>query len=176
MTTSIGKAFLLSLLLAGPAAFAADDPCMKFTWDVTRELNVMQQSARIVSAGVKSSDSLPTLALDTLYEARLAPQQSVGFAAKPGKPTLDDGAQAGLLRFKTDQAGRYRISITSGHWIDVLDGANIVASRDFQGQRGCERPRKIVEYELPAGRELLLQLSGATDASILIAVTPAPSH
>jgi hypothetical protein len=63
------------------------------------------------------------------------------------------------------------VSITSGHWIDIIDGAALVKSLDFQGRGGCERPRKIVEYELPAGRGLTLQLSGAKDAEVMIAIT-----
>jgi hypothetical protein len=63
------------------------------------------------------------------------------------------------------------VAITSGHWIDVADGDKLLKSHDFQGARGCERPRKIVEYDLPAGRELTLQLSGASDATVILAVT-----
>jgi TonB dependent receptor len=88
-----------------------------------------------------------------------------------GLSTLPDNAQAGLARFHTDKAGRYRVAITSGHWIDIVDGKQLIKSRDFQGARGCERPHKIVEYELPAGRELTIQVSGAPDASVVLSVT-----
>ena len=159
--------------LAQPAMAADGDPCLRFTWDVTRELAVMAQAAQTSVAGTKSGNDLPVFALDTLYDLQLAPQASVIFIAKPAKPTLDDGAQAGLVRFKTTKAGRYRIAITSGHWIDVIEGETVISSRDFQGQRGCERPRKIVEYELPGEREFILQLSGTTDARVAIAVTSA---
>jgi hypothetical protein len=75
------------------------------------------------------------------------------------------------VRFRVEKAGRYRVSISSGHWIDIVDGTQLVSSRDFQGQRGCERPHKIVEYELPAGRNLTLQFSGSTDAQVIVAIT-----
>jgi hypothetical protein len=64
------------------------------------------------------------------------------------------------------------VSITSGHWIDVVDGAQAVKSKDFQGSRGCERPHKIVLFELPGERDLVLQLSGAADSPVLVAITP----
>jgi len=83
----------------------------------------------------------------------------------------DVSTHAGLVRFRVEKAGRYRVSITSGHWIDIVDGTQLVSSRDFQGQRGCERPHKIVEYELPAGRNLTLQFSGSTDAQVIVAIT-----
>ena len=170
--------FLFSILIAAfavSAVHAADDPCTKFTWDVKNELAVMKQSARAVTGATKAGTSVPQLEVGKLYDLQLATQNKVTFAAKPAKPTLDDGGQAGLVKFKTDKAGRYRISITSGHWIDVVDGVQVIASRDFQGMRGCERPRKIVEYELAAGRDLVLQLSGSTDAKITLAITAAPT-
>ena len=82
---------------------------------------------------------------------KLAIQSTVIFVAKPGKPTPGDGAYAGLVRFRVAKAGRYRVSISGGHWIEVVDGTQVVSSRDFQGQHGCQRLHKIVEFDLPAG-------------------------
>ena len=158
-----------------PASATDVDPCTRFTWNVTRELAVMTQTPKPVAVAVKTGADVPQLQFDTLYELKLAAQGATSFAIKPGKLTVDDSAHAGLVRFRTEKAGLYRISITSRHWLDVVDGAVVVKSRDFQGQRGCERPRKIVEYELPAGRDLTLQLSGSPDATVLVAITPAPS-
>lgn len=149
----------------------SDDPCTRFTWNVTHELSVMRQVPQKIAAATKPGADVPKLQLDKVYELTLANQGAVSYALPPGKPTLPDNAHGGIAHFKTDQAGRYRIAITSGHWIDVADGATLLGSRDFQGARGCERPRKIVEYELPAGRELTLQLSGASDAAVILAVT-----
>jgi hypothetical protein len=46
-----------------------------------------------------------------------------------------------------------------------------VPSVDFQGHVGCERPSKIVEFDLPAGRDLTLQFSGSNDAEVFVAIT-----
>src|SRR5262245_14481382 len=167
---------LVSLLVAvvlSQAALAADnaDPCTRFTWDVSHELAVAKQTPAPVTAAAKAGKDVPVLQLDKLYELKLASQSGVTFALTPGKPTLPDGAQAGLARFHTEKAGRYRVAITSGHWIDVVDGTQLIKSRDFQGARGCERPHKIVEYELPAGKDLTLQLSGSPDATVILSVT-----
>jgi len=54
------------------------------------------------------------------------------------------------------------------------DGEQRVKSANFQGARGCERPHKIVEFDLPAGKDLTLQLGGAPDPSVLVAITRAP--
>jgi hypothetical protein len=171
-------ACLIAAVLTQPT-FAADaDPCARFTWDVSNELAVMKQVPKAISAASKPGRDAPQLQLDTLYEIKLIAQSGVTFLVTPGKPALPDNAHAGIAKFHTDKAGRYRISITSGHWIDVVDGTDLVRSRDFQGARGCERPHKIVEYDLPAGRALTLQLSGSPDAAVILsvtAVTGAPS-
>lgn len=162
-----------ALILCGAPAFADEvDGCAHFVWDVGHELAVMKQRPQAVTAGIKAGSEAPLLQLDKLYDLKLSGQGGVSYAAKPAKPTLNDSVQGGIARFHTDEAGAYRVSITSGHWIDVVDGTQVIKSRDFTGARGCERPRKIVEFELPAGKELTLQLSGSTDAAVMLAITP----
>ena len=159
-----------ALILSGPAVAQDKDPCTQFKWDVTHELAVMKQSPQPLVAALRAGN-VPQLELDKLYALKLASQASVTFVTKPAKAAPDDGAQAGLVRFRTTEAGRYRVSLTSAHWLDVLDGEKAVASRDFQGQRGCDRPRKIVEFELPAGHEFTLQFSGSTETEVVAAIT-----
>ena len=167
------SAVAMALAIASHAALADDaDPCSRLAWDVSHELAVMKQAPQAVSAGTKAGADVPVLQLDKPYTLKLAGQNTVQYVMKPAKPTLDDGAQGGLFRFRSDKPGLYRVSITSGHWIDVIDGGQFVKSRDFSGSRGCEKPHKIVQYELAGGHELTLQLSGSTDASILLSITP----
>ena len=75
------------------------------------------------------------------------------------------------MHFRVTSAGAYRVSLSTAHWIDVVADGQLIKSRDFQGAHGCERPHKIVEYELPAGKELVLQVSGATAPAVLVAIT-----
>lgn len=166
---------LCASLLCQMAMATDEDPCTRFTWDVTHERAVMKQMPQLITAASKPGQDVPEIKVDQLYEIKLAAQSGVTFALAPGKPTLPDAAQAGLARFRTDAPGRYRVAITSGHWIDVADGTKLIKSRDFQGARGCERPHKIVEYDLPGKRELTLQLSGAPAASIVLSVTAVPA-
>jgi hypothetical protein len=144
--------------------------CDAFTWDVSHELAVLDMPAKPITAGTDAKKPV-RLDLDQRYDAKLLPRRSVHFAAKPAKPMLDDGAQAGLFTFHTPKAGRYRVSVTTGHWLDVVDGGNLVVSRDFQGQRGCEKVHKIVEFELSGNKDFVLQLSGGMDATLGVAIT-----
>ena len=156
----------------GQAASAADtDLCSGFSWDVSRERAVMKQTPRAVAAAVKPGADVPQIEPEKPYEVKLADQSAVTFVAKPGKAAVADGAHAGLVRFRVARAGRYRVAISSKHWIDIVDGTMLVSPRDFQGQHGCERPHKIVEYELPAARDLILQFSGSTDVQVIVSIT-----
>ncbi len=173
--TAMLSCCLLSLGCAALAtpAFADDaDGCSHFNWDVSHELKVMKQTAVPVTAATKPGTHAPAIQIDKLYELKLSPQSAVTYSAKPAKPTLNDSAQGGLVRFHVDKAGLYRVSITSGHWIDVVDGEQLVKSKDFSGSRDCPRPHKIVEFELPANKDLVLQFSGSTDSSVVTAITP----
>jgi molybdate transport system substrate-binding protein len=163
--------FALLATMGQPGSATDTDPCTRFTWDVSRELAAMKQTPRAVAAAVKPGANVPQIEPEQLYDAKLANQPQVTFLAKPAKAAGTDGTYAGLVRFRVEKAGRYRVSISSGHWIDIVEGTQLVSSRDFQGQRGCKRPHKIVEYELPAGRDLTLQLSGSVDAQVIVAIT-----
>jgi hypothetical protein len=165
-------ALLAGLLIAAAPALASEtDGCNHFTWDVSHELAVMQQSPQAVTAAIKPGDGAAELQPDRLYELKLAPQGGVTYLLAPGKPTLDDSAQGGLVRFRVPTAGVYRVSLTTGHWIDVVADGQFIKSKDFQGSRGCERPHKIVEFELPAAKELILQFSGGTSSNVLVSIT-----
>jgi hypothetical protein len=158
------------------SAGAADvDGCMRFKWDVSHELAVMKQTPQAITAATKPQVELPQLNVGTLYSLKLADQSQVTFAVGPAKVNGAPGAQAGLVQFRVAKAGRYRVSITSGHWVDVVDGMQLVPSVDFQGHVGCERPRKIVEFDLPAQHPLTLQFSGSSDSEVVMAITAVAS-
>lgn len=160
---------LLGLGAALPAW--AEEACAGFKWEVRRELALFSGVAEPVSAAREVS-AAPVIAVGTLYEAALPPQEEVRFAAPPSKKMLVDGASGGVMRFRVPKAGRYRVALSRGFWVDVVDGSQLVSSIDFGGVPGCEAPRKIVIYELPEGRDLVLQLGAGIESTIRVAVVP----
>ncbi len=167
---------LAALMLSGATiAMAADDPCAGFRWNVTAERALFAKAAQALSAGHDTA-SAPLMKAETLYELSLTPQDGVKFAARPGKKALTDGAFAGLVHFKVPAAGTYRVSLDQAFWIDVVGHDELIASTDFTGASGCNAPHKIVQYTLPAGEDLLLQLSGAPKDRVRVTVTAAPAH
>ena len=168
-------AIVLTLILAPPAVSAANDVatgCDAFTWNVSQELALMAQPATSIDAS--RDGNAAAVVPDKHYLVHLAPQASVKFALAPARSRNAQGAYAGLVRFRVEQVGRYRVTLTSRHWIDVVDGDHAIAARDFQGRPGCDRLHKVVEFELPKGRDLVLQFSGDSAENVGLTITPAP--
>lgn len=169
-----GAALLLALLAAPPVqAQGGDRGCTAFRWNVAAERALFATTGTALTAGGDAA-SAATLPLAQLATVSLPVQDTVDYRLPPAKLKLADGAHGGLLRFTVPKDGEYRIALSSAHWVDVVDDATLLPSLDFHGASGCAAPRKLVRYRLPAGRPLLLQLSGAVDATVSVTVTPEP--
>lgn len=169
----IAATAVLSCFGIGTAVAQEEAPksgCDAFTWDVSHELAVLDRAAKPLQAG-RDAKSAPRVDLDEHYVVSLFPQEKVKFPTKPGKPPAAEGAHAGVIAFHTPAPGRYRISTTAGYWVDVVDGRFLVVSRDFQGQRGCEKVHKIVEFELSGNRDFIVQLSAGAEEKTGLAIT-----
>ena len=167
--------FLLIAASGGSAtaAFAAD-ACGGFKWDVGKEHALFGGQSVSLPAG-KDIASAPTIRADRLYQLQLLPQAEVAFVLEPGKRMLTDGAYAGLAALKLDSPGNYRVSVDVPFWIDVIANGKLAATRDFQGQQGCDAPHKIVEFDLTGAKQFMLQVSGAAKTTVRLTVTQAPA-
>jgi len=170
--------FLISFLtiavyaLGGASPVPADE-CTGFKWDVSKEHALFLGSSTSVN-GAKSAASAPALATNQLYLLQLAPQSSVAFAVPPGKSVPAEDAYAGLAVLKLAAPGNYRVSVDVPLWIDVVADAKLVPPVDYQGQRDCSAPHKIVEFALAGGTSYLLQISASATTNVRLAVTLAP--
>ncbi|HTU66493.1 MAG TPA: hypothetical protein VMF52_11130 [Steroidobacteraceae bacterium] len=158
---------------ATPATAHTDEGCDAFTWDLTTALAAMRTPGTALHAGTDPAKLPPRIDIGKHYSLTLAPQPDIHFAHPPARPPRADKPTAGLVSFTVPTAGRYRIGLSSSHWIDVLDGATVIDSLDHQGRAGCALLHKVVEFELPAGRPLTLQISGQEAATIELIVSPA---
>lgn len=168
------SALVSILMLAGGAApVRADDPCLGFKWDVRTEhaLFATDPTSLVAGTAVKSA---PRLRAGQLYALKLAPQASVTFATEPGRVTPAEGSYAGLAVLELDGGGDYRIALDLGAWVDVAVDGKLAPVVDFQGQRICDAPHKIVEFDLAKGHQFILQVSGAGSTAIRATLTKAP--
>src|SRR5262252_7390294 len=174
MRVTLRLAAVVPLTLAlGYTAAVAHEPgeCDAFTWNVSRELAAMRTRPTLLNASADPRLNLVHLEEGRHFTARLAPQQNVRFVAPPAHDAHAEHPTGGLLFFRSAGAGAYRISLTSRHWIDVLDGDRVIGSRAHEGRRDCTLLHKVVEFELPAAREFTIQLSGADDPTVEIVIT-----
>lgn len=151
---------------------SATEPCIGSKGDISKESALFAEAAAPLTAG-KSPDSAPMVTLERLYQVELVPQNQVTFAAPPGRSGLTDG-YAGVAKLNLATEGSYRVSVDSPLWVDVVGAGGLAAVRDFQALRGCDAPRKIVEFDLTGTKQFVLQLSGSARTSVRLTVTPAP--
>jgi hypothetical protein len=167
-------ALLVALGMGSTAMPAqADDPCAGFKWDVSKERALFAESAVPLTAG-KDRTSAPVVVPNRLYQLQLTAQDHVAFVTPPAKKMLAEDAYAGIAMLKVPVSGSYRVAVDTPFWIDVVLNGALVTAKDFQGQRGCSAPHKIVEFELAAAQPFVLQFSGATQAGVRLTVTQSP--
>ena len=158
-------------LLIGTAApvWAAEEPsgCDKFKWPIDRERAVLTAPDRLKLNSGSDVAAMPatgiTLALVAPGEAKLP---------SPPERAPKDGTFAGFASFKgAPKAGIYTISLSAGAWIDVVQDGHFLKPKAFSGATDCDGIRKTMKYEL-AGQPFVLQVSGAKDSTISIAILP----
>jgi hypothetical protein len=176
MASTRNSAFLLVLgLLMGGAAVpaSADDGCLDFKWDVSKERALFAATPTALRAAMDPT-SVPTVVPDSLYSIQLSAQDQVTYKVSPPAKKSAAPVYGGLAGLKISAPGVYRIAMDLPAWIDVVADGALVKASDFQGQHECSAPHKIVEFELTGTRPLLLQLSNVGKDKILLTVTAAP--
>ncbi|GLR89037.1 hypothetical protein [Bradyrhizobium iriomotense] len=162
--------FIAALSLGATSALAAEEPsgCDKFKWPIERERTALTapDRAKLASGGEQAAfpSSAITLALVAPSEAKLP---------SPPERVPKDGTFAGFASFKTTpKAGVYTISLSAGAWVDVVQDGHFLKPVAFSGATDCDGIRKTMKYELSA-KPFVLQVSGAKDNSVSIAILPA---
>jgi hypothetical protein len=161
------------LVLLASAAVAhphTDEGCETYTWSLSREFAALDAPGKSIVAS-DDEGRKRWIATGRHYAASLRPQPEVKFATKPGRARNPENAAAGLLHFRSGKAGRYRISLSSHHWIDVVHHGKPVDSIAHEGRSGCARLHKVVEFDLPARRAITIQLSGGDRKNVSVVVT-----
>ncbi|MFI4891029.1 MAG: hypothetical protein ACHQIL_10900 [Steroidobacterales bacterium] len=161
---------LLLLAIAAQAA-RADDACIEFAWDVRAEHLIFAMQPKALAAGSDRAGA-PAVGLDRLYQLHLAKQADVQFATPPGAREMRPDSYAGLVQLQVAVPGAYRIAADQPLWIDVAFNGALLKPQDFQGRRGCTSPHKIVEFVLPMGVQLTVQISNAANADVRLSITP----
>ena len=145
--------------------------CIEFAWDARAEHLLFAMAPKQLDAGTDRAIT-PVVTIDRLYQLRLQPQATVHFPTPPGARELRPGGFGGLAQLQVAVPGSYRISADQPLWIDVAFNGALLKPQDYQARRDCTNPHKIVEFQLPMGVNLTLQVSNATGADARITITP----
>ncbi|HEX8485771.1 homogentisate 1,2-dioxygenase [Sphingomonas sp.] len=96
--------------------------------------------------------------------ATLVPGASVTYAPAPAKPGAT-GTSGGVFVFDVATAGRYRVALGAGAWIDVVRGNQAVASIAHGHGPACSPVKKTVDFDLTPDR-YRLQVAGSPVATL----------
>jgi hypothetical protein len=161
----------LLAICSAPVLAQTPDPCASYSWDVSQERALFASQPTVAVAEGASSARITA---DRLYQMHLTVQGSVALPVPPSKKVAADPAYAGVATLQLGTPGTYRIAGDSPFWIDVIVAGEVLRPKDYQGQRGCSSPHKIVEFELPAAVPVILEFSSASAPDIRFSVTAAP--
>lgn len=113
-----------------------------------------------------------TLTIGKGARATLLPAGVVRLAVPITKPQAAD-ARAGLFAFTVPTAGRYRVALSAGAWIDVVQDGKALASVAHGHGPACSPVKKMVDFDLVPGR-YLLQIVGSSSPTLDLMVARLP--
>lgn len=159
---------LAALLLA--AAPAADPACagpapLAEPWTSWTQSGQARAGAQI--------DGAPALILGKPVAATLIPVAYVQFVSTPIKGAKE--GQGGLFTLALKSPARVGIALDGPAWVDVVTGTIAVASVDHGHGPDCSGIRKIVWFDLAAGRHVV-QIAGAKAGMVRIMAADARAN
>lgn len=113
-----------------------------------------------------------TLPLGVGVSATLLPTPKIAYAVRPEKPG-GSVSSGGIFAFTVPVAGRYRVALGAGAWIDVLTGTTLATSVSHGHGPDCTGVRKMVDFDLKPGR-YLLQVAGNASTTLPLMVARMP--
>ena len=124
------------------------------------------------SAGAQAHGA-PALILGKPVVATLIPTAHVQFTVPPGKGAKE--GHGGLFTLSLKQPARVGIALDGPAWVDVATGTTAVPSVEHGHGPACSGIRKIVWFDLPAGRHLV-QIAGSKAETIRVMAADAKAN
>lgn len=160
--------WMASLLSGAAAQAAATPPCTPPP--LPAALAGWQQGARF-AAGTSAAAAAP-LTIGRGATATLVAPAALDYARPAAKAGAADSF-GGLFAVTIARAGRYRVALGGGAWIDVVQGDRLLSSVAHAHGPACSPIRKMVDFDLAPGR-YLIQIAGSKtrDLSLMVAAVP----
>ena len=165
----MGRSYLalVALLLAAPAFAQEPVGCDKFKWPLDRERTMLANPVVVVASGSEVQQPLAAALMVTLV-----PFADANLPMAPSRAPKSPDSYAGFVRVSAlPRAATYRITLSEGAWIDVVQDGHDVKSSAFSGAMGCDGVRKSVKFELTAA-PFIIEISGTIAHASAVVVTP----
>ncbi|MEC3911151.1 hypothetical protein U5A82_11945 [Sphingobium sp. CR2-8] len=162
---------ILAALLLATVGTPAIDPACATPAPLSEPWTSWTQSGQ-AKAGAKA-DGAPALILGKPVVATLTPTAYVQFVAQPGKGAKD--GYAGLFTLSIKQAARVGIALDGPAWIDVITDQTAQTSVEHGHGPTCSGIRKIVWFNLAAGRHIV-QIAGSKGPSMRVMAADATAN
>ena len=156
---------LIALLIAMPAVAQEPVGCDKFKWPLDRERALLASPMQVASGGEVQQP------LATAVMVTLVPFADAKLPIAPSRVPKSPDSYAGFVRLSAlAKQGTYRVTLSKGAWIDVIQDGRELKSSAFSGATGCDSIGKSVKFEL-AATPFTIELSGTMAHAIAVVVT-----
>jgi len=174
MRATLRVLLAVGILVAGSAAgllgidgatAAATSGCDQFKWPIALEQAALAAPATgpVAPGATVPADSGARLKLVPFAEAKLA--------LAPERPPKFSPSYAGAFALDAPAtAAVYKVTLSAGGWIDVVQGGKFLKPVNFSEATGCAA-RKSVKFRL-AAESATLQITGVGAPDIAIIVSP----
>jgi hypothetical protein len=162
-----GRFLLLTLpLIASPALAAEPSGCDKFAWPLDKERQLLSEAKPALATDALDRDNGRAIRID------LQPWPTAKLPVPPERAPRKTPSWAGFVQIASASGpGRYKISLSEGAWIDIIQDAHNLKPLAFTGATDCPNIRKSVKFELGPG-PFTVQVSDAPSRMIAIVITP----
>jgi hypothetical protein len=146
--------------------------CANYKTDLSREFAAWQEKA----VALQGSDC-PACAVDHRVAIgqrtalKLLKSSAVHFPVAPEQKREREDAHAGMVTVEFKAAGRYRVSASTGVWIDLVKDAALVPSLAFEMQTQCKPIFKSVVWDVAEPGLYHIQLSGNSGDAVEVLVS-----
>lgn len=148
------RQFIPVILLCLGTAAAAQEPAQQqpactAVAPLPAELAAWTSPAALAASADRNGRA--ALAIGQAARLTLLPTPQVRYRPSPEKPG-GSVSYGGIVAFRVDRAGTYRVALSSGAWIDVVRGGASVTSVAHGRGPDCTGVRKMVDFPLSPGR------------------------
>jgi len=130
-----------------------------------------EKGAAITAASTPADAARAALVVGKKYSVTLKAAKDVRMAVETPDVDPPPNAHKGLLSVRVPSDGLYWVAVTSGLWIDIVEGGAVLESTDHGPGPQCASIAKSVQFMLKAGNATI-QLSDNRGSAVDLMVTP----